>query len=234
VSGAAERGRECRTIQPGVARRFAKDFALVAEDRLLAAGLEQGGTSWDPQTGERRGTFAEPTTVFGDRAGESLYASHGRRLARYPTSYDRHDGIVTIGRPVVTPFEHEDARCVDTSRDGGLGLGSFRDKGAWLWRPDPARPPIRLPVQDAWGGALSPDGKWAVVFGGFRDNDQVWDTRTARPVFTFPERAVGLRESFTRSGSFSPDGRWLAVLQEDAPGGCTPSAPGGSSAPSAV
>jgi WD40 repeat protein len=185
-------------------------LALAAEDRLVASGSAPAIGLWDLETGEQVGAMpgAGAGFVSSDPAGESLFAGHGRALARYPLLYDRDSGLVKIRQPVATPLALPYTYDADMSSDGQVWLSTHRHGGAWLWHPRSDRPPIRLPIRDGWHGAVSPDGKWVATIG----DAQVWDARTAQPVATLPEEAGATRNASLQSIQFSADGRWLAVF----------------------
>jgi tetratricopeptide (TPR) repeat protein/WD40 repeat protein len=204
------RGHECLTLY-GRAHTLdispdGRLLAIAGDDtvrfRDLVAGKDLAPLAL---TGARGATF--------DPAGRYLLTHSACGLYHWPITRTGPQSL-RLGPPqAVSLGVREPLEFVSPSRDGrttavrvGLGDASRaalldvekRSVTAWL-----------SGQRNLWMTALSPDGQW-VASGAWHGRDiRIWETATGRLVDKKP-----LRDGYSASIAFSPDGKWLVTCDE--------------------
>src|SRR5262249_55253254 len=94
------------------------------------------------------------------------------------------------------------------TRDGRTIAVAMYDDGALVFdAQNPQHARWLRPHRDVRFIAISPDGRWVLTGSHAGDGMKLWDAQTGHLVHGFP----GVPKEVTWVGSFSPDGRWLAV-----------------------
>ena len=201
---------ECRTLVSEPYREDNRHGRMAVEPagrRLLTVGRRV--LVWDLATG---GTLAElPLAAVGrdilfDASGAALTIAPF--LLRWPIR-EAPDGATTIGPP--QKLGRPDMQdVVAISRDGGTIAVAMNEEGALVFDArDPQRARYLHPHRDVRHIAVSPDGHWVVTAAhGGPVGMKLWSAQTGRLVHDFPS----VPDEVYGVWSFSPDGRWLAVL----------------------
>jgi WD40 repeat protein/Tfp pilus assembly protein PilF len=206
ILGVAD-GTEFRTL---VAEPFRDDKghgALAIEPAgRRAVTTESAVTVWDLPTGAILAALPVDGShrILFDPSGAILTSLPF--LLRWPVG-EAPDGATIIGPPRMIQFEGSHSFSI--SRDGRTIAWSRDSAGGLVFdAADPTRFHRLQPLRSCDYIALSPDGRWAVT-GSHHvpEGMHLWDAQTGRLVHDFP----GVPDDVGGVGSFSPDGRWLAV-----------------------
>jgi WD40 repeat protein len=202
-------GGVCRTL-PMPMGPGSLDFS--PEGRLLASGGSDGVYLWDGRTGKQVGWLRQPGPIkkilFHPR-GDRLFTTSTWGLHQWPLCRDFEGaGLrIRVGR----------GERLDLPHVWGLEGISLDGKGhklavAELWQKvivldldKPARP-LLLKHPRVNGVSLSPDGRWAAASTFKGEDVQIWDLSQGdgQP----PAKILPIPSA----GNFSPDGKWLVVL----------------------
>jgi WD40 repeat protein len=172
--------------------------------RLMTVGSDL--TFWDLSTGAtlRRLGLGSMHRIPVDSTGAVLTSLPF--LLRWPV-HEAPAGETTIGPPRLLSRRGNSERAA-TSRDGRVVAVAMVNEGALL--VDAGNPGIDRwlrPHRDVRFVAVSPDGRWVVTGSNGGDGLRLWETSTGRLVHRFP----GVPPNIGVVGSFSPDGRQLAI-----------------------
>jgi serine/threonine protein kinase/WD40 repeat protein len=200
---------ECRTL---VREPFRE------EDRYGALAIDPTGrravttrsvvTVWDLPTGATLATL--PLTgnqrILFDGSGAVLTAAPA--LLRWPVT-ETADGSTTIGTPQLLNSRGTQDGIAVTPDGRTIAAAMYNDGGLVFEVQNPQQVRWLRPHRDVRHIAISPDGRWVVTGShGSADGMKLWDAQTARLVHDFP----GVPDDVGAVVSFSPDGRWLAVV----------------------
>jgi WD40 repeat protein len=201
-------GREYRTFvqQSAMGEDISYSEAIIHPDgRLLGVNTFEDAQRqlrlFDLETGEELAAVPQTRWRNAFQADGAILTNGEQGLLRWPI-HKADPGHWQVGPPLVLyPQSYVD---MASDRNGDvIGQANGRN-GALLVRPDKGLVFLG-PHGAAQHIAISPDGHYAAT--GINDGEagvKLWDIRTRRLVKTFPVgRLCG--------GTFSPDGRWLAV-----------------------
>jgi WD40 repeat protein/tetratricopeptide (TPR) repeat protein len=198
----------------GIWYKFILDLVLSPDDRLLAAGMDDGKILLvEIATGRLHGE--QPMEHLGPVTAVR-FSPDGKLLATSSI-----DGTVSLwevagGHRYGSPLYHgEEVAIIAFSPDGEHLASLTVDGTVRIWRvPDPPRHrSIPLPGDMDVEVAFSPDGRLlATTVRGKLDYLPLWDTTTWKPHHRWP---VQPGYAGVSSAQFSPDGRWIAASATD-------------------
>ena len=191
VLDVADSGLPVRVPAPippsGTSSRFSGKVALDADERLLAAGTNDGGVElWrvDGPLGPKTIRRVADTDTASDALVSGLeFRPHGSELA--VSTYDGTVTLVSVADPEhprqLASVREDDSTLNELrfSPDSALMATGSNDGHAYLYAvADPTRPRLlaRLDVEDfANSVAFGPDGTTLAVSSSGKDNVQLWD-----------------------------------------------------------
>jgi WD40 repeat protein len=170
------------------------------EGRLVAVPMSDAIRLFDMDTGDEVAALPQSNYAVAFQEDGALLTNGDRGLLRWPIQ-----DVARAEWRVGPPKQLLARSFIDMASDRtGSVIGQATGNGAILVRS--SKDPVFLgPHVDARHIAISPDGSYAVT-GNHEGHEgtKVWDTKTQRLLLTFP---MGRGST----GSFSPDGHWLAV-----------------------
>jgi serine/threonine protein kinase/WD40 repeat protein len=166
-------------------------------------------TVWDLPTGSTLATL--PVTgnthrVLFDASGAVLTSLPA--LLRWPVT-EAPGGVTTVGPPqVLQPRGTRDAFAI-TPDGRTVAAAMYNEGGLVVDVQNPERTRWLSPHRDVRYIAVSPDGRWVVTGSHwYGEGMKLWDAQIGQLVHDFP----GVSDPDNKAvGSFSADGRWLAV-----------------------
>jgi serine/threonine protein kinase/WD40 repeat protein len=181
--------------------------AVSSDNRLLAAGMDDGVALWDLISGRPVQFLPMESAhwlLFEPSRALLINCSNGVRRFSIQANPTQPSLLQIVAAPTLpTPGSDGGISC---SADGRVIATAHRSK-ATLWRTDRTEQPISLRHEHLASMAVSPDGNWlATCANGARSEIKIWEARDAKPVHTL------LLEGDGGTVGFSPDGKWLAAF----------------------
>jgi len=214
----------------GPARQLAERVAASAVGTAVV--MSPGGTLVYRPTGAQASRFmlrdaegrAAPLGTWERAFYGARLSPDGNRVAMVVASGREGEGLWVVDRASREPIRvagAEGAALVDWTRDG-RGLLTLRDDGIWITPVDGSQPARLLAgvegISASRGGSRTPDGRSMVVVrrpGGSSSQElvQVSLDSSKPPVAVVPARNAGGSVQ-PASPRISPDGKWVAFVDE--------------------
>ena len=216
----AASGRELLTLKGHTSRVRSEAFSPDGQ-RIVTGSSGQTAKVWEAASGRERLTLKG----YSDQILSVAFSADGRRIAT-----GSGDGTVQVWEagkgkePLLLDGHREEIRSVAFSADGRLLVTGSEDGLAKVWEAASGRELLTLKGHGAqvdstaatvlntkgrgarvFSAAFSPNGQ-RVVTGSSDNTAKVWDTASARDLFTLKGH-----HDWIMSAAFSPDGRWIVT-----------------------